>query len=392
MKRRRCLELLGAAGAVLTVWPGLALAGDSAYELANRGQDLLAAGKIEEAVAVLAKARGLDPRNARVYALLGRAYFQRGHARRALAAFRLAVRLNPEDTLSRMMVETIELFPLPPKPPAGLDARPDPQLDGRAPAGRPSALEREAQEERAGLLDTGRSPRAAGPFRLLLDPGHGGADPGAVSGGLREADVALDLSLRLARALASADGLTVSLTRVADVGLPGWARAGLAGYYGADWLLSLHATRLDDPKTSGLLALALDERASGSEAAAVAAVENWAFGGEAPDGGRGGESVFLRTVGLATARETWHRGLDLAGRFVAALPAGGVVAPRPLATAPVRELAAAGTPAVLVEAGFLSNAGDAARLAAAATRDALARALAKAVLAVVRAEAGTAGN
>lgn len=397
MNRRRFVGLLGAVGAGLFLSPGWALAGESSHELAVRGQDLLQAGQLDRALEVLLRARDLDPRNARAYALLGRAYFQRGDARRALDAFRLAVRLNPEDTLSRIMVETIELFPLPPK---RSDPRPElgrvgvgVQTGDKAGGSRLSTLEREAQAERERLQKTGGATGHGGPFRLLLDPGHGGSDPGAVGAGPREADLTLDIALRLARNLAANQNeLNVSLTRVADAGLPGWARAGLAGFYGADWLISLHATRLADTAFSGLSVLALGRQASTPLAAALAKEEDRAFGPDAPDGGRGGQAVFSRAVTLAAATGIDRRGVAMAELFVKSLPPGLKPAPRPLATAPLRLLAEASAPAMLVETGLLSNAGDAAILAKAENRAALAEGLARAVLTVVQAQAGGAGK
>lgn len=394
MNRRRFLGLVGAAGAGLLLRPGWSLA-ESSHELAVHGQELLQAGKLGQALEVLRRARDVDPKNARAYALLGRAYFQSGDARAALDAFRLAVQLNPEDTLSRIMVETIELFPLPKAQATmgetgriGVGVR-----TGRDKVGssRQSALEREAEAERARLRQTGMAAPAAGPFRLLLDPGHGGSDPGAAGDGPREADVALDIALRLTRNLAEASGeLTVSLTRVADAGLPGWARAGLAGFYGADWMLSLHATRLADPAASGLSVLALGRQASTPLAAAVAQVENRSFGPDTPEGGLGGQRIFARAVETAASTGSWRRGVEMAGLFVKSLPTGMMPAPRPLATAPLRLLAEASAPAMLVEAGLLSNPGDAAALAKAETRAALAAGMAKAVLAVVRSRSGAA--
>lgn len=397
MNRRHFLGLLGLAGTGVLLGPGRLLA-ETSHELAVRGQDLLKAGKIDRALTALLRARDLDPRNSRAYALLGRAYFQGGDARRALDAFRMAVRLNPEDTLSRIMVETIELFPLPPKAP-----EPRPELgrlgvgvrSGRDKTGgsRLSSLEREARAERERLRKTGLTTAPSGPFRLLLDPGHGGADPGAAGDGQQEADMSLDIALRLARELAGhQDEVAVSLTRVADAGLPGWARAGLAGFYGADWMISLHATRLADPALSGLSVLALGGQATTPLAAALAKVENRAFGPEASDGGRGGQQVFSRAVTRAATTGLRRRGLTMAGLFVKSLPAGLRPAPRPLAEAPLRLLAQSAAPAMLVEVGLLSNPGDAAILDKAGNRAALAKGLAQGVLAVVRSRAGAAAR
>jgi len=391
VKRRHVLKLLGGSGTLLAISPGLLFGASSPHDLAVQGQELLTAGQLDKALEVLLEARRLDPRNDRVRALLGRLWFQRGDARRALEEFRLAVRLNPEDTLSRIMVETIEQFPLPP-PTA------QPASDGRGErnrhaSGRLSALERQAMDERGHFLEKGSAAREAGPFRLVVDPGHGGADAGAVGPGLREADVTLDLSLRLARLLAKAqDEVVVSLTRVADAGLPGWARASLAGWYDADALLSIHATRIPETAVSGIAVCGLGQTASGPMAAAVATVENAAYGREDPDVDQGGGGLFIQATRRAAGTGHGRRGVELAGLCQKAWPKQAPLTVLPIQTAPVRLLAAADAPAILVEMGFLSHPGDAAVLGVPEKRQALAQGLAQAVLAMIRERSRAAGE
>lgn len=376
MNRRFFLRLAGTAGAALLVGPVEVLAAKSAQDLAGEALDLLGAGRLDEALEILGRAKRLDPRDDRVRALLGRAYFQKGDAARALEEFRLAVRLNPEDTISRMMVDKITLFPLPPGGPASKESG----------AGRSSTLEREAKAERERLLAGKQLPGGDGPFRLLIDPGHGGSDPGAAGPGLRESDVALDVSLRLARVLEDQAKGTVEVffTRVADAGLPSWARASLAGWYGADLLVSVHATRLPDAKVSGLGVFAFAPDTADPVAGAVAKVENAVPAGRNrhdPDAGR---ELFVRAVRWAATAGLQRRGADMAGRMVKALPPKLPLAVRPLGLAPLNLLATADAPAVFVETGFLSNPGDAAVLAGAEARQALAHGLAQAVLAGAR--------
>uniref|UniRef100_I2Q164 N-acetylmuramoyl-L-alanine amidase n=1 Tax=Desulfovibrio sp. U5L TaxID=596152 RepID=I2Q164_9BACT len=374
MNRRKALAFLGLAGLALAGRPALLLA-DSADELANQGQDALTDGNPAKALPILLEAQAKDPRNDRVEALLGRAYFQQGDARQALTHFTAAVRLNPEDTLSRIMIETISQFP---QPTAGAKSR-------ETPPRRSSPLAGEARAERQALLARNASPHRDGPFRLLIDPGHGGADSGAPGEGLREADVALDLSLRLARLLAAIpDGPTVSLTRTADVALPGWARAALAGYYGADLLLSLHATRLTtEPGVAGVALYTFARTPTDALAGAAAKAESMASGRHVADLGRGGQEYFARAVRQAAGTGHTVRAAALAAVLARSWPAD---APLPLrvGAGPFRLLAEADAPAVLVEAGFLSNTGNAALLAVPEKRQALAKALADALLAVVR--------
>lgn len=108
---------------------------------------------------------------------------------------------------------------------------------------------------------TGRVPSARnlpavqrGRFRVVIDPGHGGPDPGAVGiGGLRETDVVLDVGLQLAQLLQSR-GVQVILTRTSEVDVDLPPRVALANRVGADLFVSLHANALsiDRPDVNGI--------------------------------------------------------------------------------------------------------------------------------------------
>ncbi|MFM1798719.1 MAG: hypothetical protein RLZZ117_997 [Cyanobacteriota bacterium] len=93
-----------------------------------------------------------------------------------------------------------------------------------------------------------------GRFRVVLDPGHGGPDPGAVGiGGLRETDVVLDVALQVAQLLQSR-GVQVLLTRTSEVDVDLPPRVALANRSGADLFVSLHANALsmDRPDVNGV--------------------------------------------------------------------------------------------------------------------------------------------
>jgi N-acetylmuramoyl-L-alanine amidase len=107
-------------------------------------------------------------------------------------------------------------------------------------------------QPRPALFPTAAGPLSAdglplvprGRFKVVIDPGHGGPDPGAVGiGGLRETDVVLDVSLQLARLLQSR-GVEVVLTRTTEVDVDLPPRVALANSSGADVFLSVHANAL----------------------------------------------------------------------------------------------------------------------------------------------------
>ena len=107
-------------------------------------------------------------------------------------------------------------------------------------------------QPRQALFPTAAGPLSAdglplvprGRFKVVIDPGHGGPDPGAVGiAGLRETDVVLDVSLQLARLLQSR-GVEVVLTRTTEVDVDLPPRVALANSSGADVFLSVHANAL----------------------------------------------------------------------------------------------------------------------------------------------------
>ena len=87
----------------------------------------------------------------------------------------------------------------------------------------------------------------------MLDPGHGGKDPGALGrGGAREKDVVLSLTKRLARKLQARLPVVVLFTRASDTFIPLEERTAQANAEGADLFISVHANASENPKTRGI--------------------------------------------------------------------------------------------------------------------------------------------
>lgn len=76
--------------------------------------------------------------------------------------------------------------------------------------------------------------------KIFLDPGHGGQDPGAISNGLKEKDLVLDIAKRAQKKLKQYAGVEIKLSRTSDKFLSLSERAKLANNWGADYFLSLH--------------------------------------------------------------------------------------------------------------------------------------------------------
>jgi len=112
-----------------------------------------------------------------------------------------------------------------------------------------------------------------GVARVVIDPGHGGHDPGAMTMGMTEADVVLDVALRLEALLLKQPGVEAVLTRRADVFVPLDERTALANREGADLFLSIHANASEDERARGIETYFLNF-APNPAAEAVAAREN----------------------------------------------------------------------------------------------------------------------
>jgi len=87
---------------------------------------------------------------------------------------------------------------------------------------------------------------------VVIDPGHGGHDPGAVSAGVREKDIVLDIALRLGKKINQAyPDVKVIYTRDKDVFIPLFQRADIANRNKADLFISLHANYVSSPTANG---------------------------------------------------------------------------------------------------------------------------------------------
>jgi N-acetylmuramoyl-L-alanine amidase len=113
------------------------------------------------------------------------------------------------------------------------------------------------------------------PYLVVLDPGHGGIDPGAIGhSGVYEKDVALAAAREVARQLEATRRYRVRLTRKDDEFIPLPERVARARAAGGDLFLSIHADALPNAGMRGASVYTLSEQASDKEAAALAAREN----------------------------------------------------------------------------------------------------------------------
>jgi N-acetylmuramoyl-L-alanine amidase len=195
--------------------------------------------------------------------------------------------------------------------------------------------------------------------RLVIDPGHGGADQGAVGAhGLREKDVVLDIALRLADIARTRLGAEVILTRTDDVLIPLQSRTAIANDSKADLFLSIHANSSPYPSVAGTETYFLNLTASPG-ALELAAREN-------ADSSKAVWELedLLRSI---TLNDKIEESRILAGDIEKAVGDQSVGAnaraqDRGVKRAPFVVLIGASMPSVLAEVGFLTNGRDEASL------------------------------
>ncbi len=229
-------------------------------------------------------------------------------------------------------------------------------------------------------------PRIAGPRNnalplVVIDAGHGGHDPGAISpdSGRREKDVTLAIARAIRDELLASGRVRVALTRDSDEFLVLEERYGIARRLHADLFLSIHADSAENRTASGASIYTLSEVASDREASRLAARENRANILNGVD--LGGQNNDVRSILIdLTQRETMNLSSDFARTLQRA---GGADIPFRGAShrfAGFVVLKAPDMPSVLLETGFISNPADAERIASVAGQRAIARGVREAVL------------
>jgi N-acetylmuramoyl-L-alanine amidase len=206
-------------------------------------------------------------------------------------------------------------------------------------------------------------PPAAGPAPLvMLDPGHGGKDPGAIGvAGTYEKHVALAAALELKRQLEAGGRYRVALTRARDTFIPLDGRVAQAQAHGAALFVSMHADALNDHDVRGASVYTLAPTASDAQTAALARRENSADRFAGPEF-HGAPPEVAQILASLVRQETRVGSSRLARDLVGSLDRDLPMLPNPSRHAGFVVLKAADIPSVLVEMGFMSNPRDEAAL------------------------------
>jgi len=214
---------------------------------------------------------------------------------------------------------------------------------------------------------------------IVIDPGHGGQDPGAVAvNGVHEKDVTLAMAGELRRQLLATGRYQVFLTREDDRFIRLRDRVALARGWNADLFISLHADSIGRREVRGLSVYTLSDTASDREAEMLAQRENRADAIVGLDLSNEAEEVVGILIDLAQ-RSSRNESRRFAGLVVEEAGRSVALLNRPLRSAGFAVLTAPDVPSVLVEMGYLSSPKDAKLLSSPRHQEKLAGALVRAI-------------
>ncbi len=272
--------------------------------------------------------------------------------------------------LSPYVPKARDLLPLL-EAPSAAPGKPSPPLPASTstPPPKPAPAPATVPAPRRGPVSLARQ-LGLGAARIVIDPGHGGHDPGALGERVSEADVVLDVAIRL-EALLAAAGVDVVLTRRSDEFIPLDKRTAIATREQADLFLSIHANASRALSARGVETYVLNF-ATDSNAEAVAARENASTEqtiSSLPD--------IVRAIALHSKLDESRSLAGLVQRTLVAQlkPANKGLVDHGVKQAPFVVLVGAEMPSVLAEVAFITNPQEARLLRTDAYRQRIAQAL-----------------
>jgi N-acetylmuramoyl-L-alanine amidase len=194
-----------------------------------------------------------------------------------------------------------------------------------------------------------------GVLTVVLDPGHGGQDTGAIGPtGLLEKEVVLDVALRLRRLLQERLGVRVLMTRTEDVFVPLEERTAIANRAKADFFISLHVNGAAKRGAGGFETFYFTREPSDNDARASAQRENLELERNGATGVSQESLLKITLADMAVTRDMRESG-QLAELVLTSLDKLQGVQNRGVKSGPFYVLATAAMPAVLVESAFITN-------------------------------------
>jgi len=213
---------------------------------------------------------------------------------------------------------------------------------------------------------------SAGKPVIVIDPGHGGIDPGAIGKqGTKEKEIALAFAKQLKAHLTGTDSVEVFLTRDEDIFIPLAERIDIAHHHNANLFISIHADALPEKYANtvrGATVYTLSEKASDAQAQALAAKENRADLVAGMELDKGQDEVNFILLDLMR-RETKNHSIAFGRTMLTKLKGRIALNKKPMRSANFLVLRAPDIPSVLLELGYLTNPKDEKLLNTAEWRD-----------------------
>lgn len=226
--------------------------------------------------------------------------------------------------------------------------------ENNVPSGLPT--ERMTQETPKTIISSDSFSNKPRNIIVVIDPGHGGKDPGAIGrGGVKEKNITLAISKKLYTLINSEPGFTAKLTRDADYYITLRQRLAIARQYHADMFIAIHADKWRNKTAKGASVFALSERGATSEAA------HWLATRENKSELRGGvtlgdKSQVLKSVLIDLSQSaTIQSSLQIGHYLINSLAQITPMHVHRIEQAAFVVLKSPDIPSLLVETGFLSN-------------------------------------
>ncbi|MDR0723881.1 MAG: N-acetylmuramoyl-L-alanine amidase [Endomicrobium sp.] len=196
---------------------------------------------------------------------------------------------------------------------------------------------------------------------IVLDAGHGGEDPGAIgANGTKEKDINLEIVQELKSIFDNDNDYEVILTRQDDTFIPLAERTNIANEHDADLFVSIHCNANLNKNANGFEIYFLSEKATDSEAAATAILENSVLELEGKPNKK--RALLQEMLWSMTANEYMNASSELSAFIADKMPLRVKIPNRGTKQASFYVLRGAQMPAVLIESAFLSNYAEEAKL------------------------------